>query len=313
VLARATPAQTPPVASAPLPATPLPAAAPTLSPPPGGARSSPELIQVGATVPAPAHVASKQAPLTGGITEATLPTPPGNLPESLSAKTNVPPAAETKTGNAQRQLINTTHAAINYRIDPVGPSGISKIEVWMTPDKGQTWRLLGEDVDRRSPAEVDLPGEGVYGIRLVVTNGNGFGGKVPAPGDQPTSWVEVDLTKPVVQLHNIDPTTTGGSLEIRWVVTDKNIGTEPINLYYATRREGPWVPIARNLKNDGNHRWTFPRDAGGQFFVKLEATDQAGNVTCCETPQPVTLDMIEPNGLVVGITGVNAGVSPQAH
>ncbi|HYT89473.1 MAG TPA: hypothetical protein VEL76_12275 [Gemmataceae bacterium] len=320
VLARVAPAQPPlPVATAPLPGTPLPTAPQPLPPlagttaPTAAARTPPEVIQAGATSP-PVHVASKQAALSGSVSaEPGLPTPPTSLPESLSPKTGAQPPVDAKASSLPRQLINTTHAVIKYRIDPVGPSGISKIEIYMSPDKGQTWRRMGEDVDRSSPAEIDLPGEGLYGIRLAVTNGNGFGGKAPAPNDAPTSWVEVDMTCPVVQLRDIDPNATGGTLEIRWVVSDKNLGAEPIKLFYAARREGPWVPIASNLKNDGSYRWAFPRDAGGQFFVRLEATDQAGNVARCETPQPVTLDMTEPNGVVVGISGVNTPGAPQGH
>jgi hypothetical protein len=276
--------------------------------------SGPEIVQTSAQSPAPTHVASKLAPLAAvGSSGMTLPAPTP-LPAPTTSKVNALPAPDAKTGGLPRQLINTTHASIDYRIDPVGPSGVSKVDVWMTADKGASWQRLGEDADRRSPAEVDLPGEGLYGIRLAVTNGNGFGGKPPAPGEAPTSWVEVDTTAPIAQLREIDPTTSGGKLELRWTVTDKNLGPEPIALYYATRREGPWLPIARNVKNDSCYHWEFPRDVGGQFFVRLEAADQAGNVSRCETPTPVVLDMTEPRALVVGISGMNApGGTVQGH
>ncbi len=55
----------------------------------------------------------------------------------------------------------------------------------MTPDQGQTWHRLGEDLDKRSPADINLPGDGVFGIRIVITNGNGFGGRPPVRGDAP--------------------------------------------------------------------------------------------------------------------------------
>src|SRR5262249_22782076 len=154
--------------------------------------------------------------------------------------------------------INTTRATIEYRLDQVGPSGVSKVEVWVTPDEGKTWQRLCEDPDRRSPADIDLPGEGLFGVRLVVTNGNGFGGTPPVPGDVPTCWVEVDQTAPHARLQEIDPVTRGGVLDIRWTATDKNLGPESVHLYYATRREGPWLPIARGLRNDGVYHWTFP-------------------------------------------------------
>src|SRR6185503_12141407 len=87
-----------------------------------------------------------------------------------------------------RQLLNTPKAALEYRIDQIGPSGVGKVEVFITTDNGANWQRLAEDVDKRSPAEITLPGEGVYGVRLIVTNGNGFGGAPPVKGDAPTSF-----------------------------------------------------------------------------------------------------------------------------
>jgi hypothetical protein len=59
----------------------------------------------------------------------------------------------------------------------------------------QSWQRLGEDANRKSPVEIDLPGEGLFGVSLVVTNGRGFGGTPPSPGDSPDWWIEVDVTK----------------------------------------------------------------------------------------------------------------------
>jgi hypothetical protein len=213
-------------------------------------------------------------------------------------------------GAPARQLLNTTQAALEYRIEQVGPSGVAKVDVWVTADNGTTWQRLGEDGDRRSPAEITLPGEGLFGVRLVVTNGNGFGGTPPARGETPSRWVEVDMTMPFVQLREVEPPTNGSTIEIRWNVSDKNLGPEPINLYYAARKDGPWQPIARGLKNDGLYRWNFPREGATQFFIRLEVADQAGNVARAETVNPLMLDTTEPRAAVVGITGISPSTQP---
>jgi hypothetical protein len=226
----------------------------------------------------------------------TEPVPPTTLPKSI-----VTPGP---TPNSTKQLINTTHASLDYRIDQVGPSGVGKVEIWLTSDQGQTWQRLTEDVDRHSPAEIDLPGEGLFGLRLVVTNGNGFGGSPPARGDQPSAWIEVDTTSPFVQLREVDPITDGGSLTIHWSAKDKNLGSEPVSLFYRTRPDGPWQVMARGLKNDGTYRWAFPHNGAAQFFIKMEVADMAGNVSTVEAPNPVALDMTEPRAFVMGITGI---------
>jgi hypothetical protein len=220
-------------------------------------------------------------------------------------------ASTTTSGNsgaaspASRQLLNTSHAALEYRIDQVGPSGVGKVEVWITGDQGHSWQRLREDSDRRSPADVELPGEGLFGVTLVVTNGNGFGGKPPSRGDAPTAWIEVDTTPPAVQVRDTDPSTDGGTLEIRWHASDKNLSEEPVNLYFRTRADGPWKLIAKGVKNEGTYRWTFPHDMGSQFFFRVEVADQAGNVAHADSTTAVVLDMTEPRAFVVGVTGVN--------
>jgi hypothetical protein len=222
------------------------------------------------------------------------------------------PAPEIHTAKASpgafnpsiRQLLNTTRAALDYRIDQVGSSGVGKVEVYITPDNGQTWQRLCEDTDRHSPADIELPAEGLYGIRLAITNGNGFGGNPPARGDAPSSYIEVDTTAPHVQLGDVDPVTDGGTLAIHWKAYDKNLAAEPISLFYRARADGPWKAIARGLKNEGSYRWAFPHDVGSQFFLRIEAVDLAGNVAKAETPSPVVLDMTEPRGTVVGVTAI---------
>ena len=250
-----------------------------------------------ANVPAPVitPIAPPVAPTTTQTSLSPAPTP--IRPEHDNA-----PRTTTLPGN--KQLINTTRASLDYRIDQIGPSGIGKVEVYMTADQGQTWQRLCDDPDRRSPVEFDLPGEGVFGIRLAITNGNGFGGTPPRRGDAPTCWIEVDTSAPFVQLRPVETQVSNGALEIRWQATDKNLGSEPVNLFYRSRADGPWQVIARNVKNDGVYRWTFPHDAS-QFFVKVEVTDLAGNVARAESANPVQLDMTEPRATVLGVTGMS--------
>lgn len=201
------------------------------------------------------------------------------------------------------QLINTTRASVEYRIDQVGASGVGRVEIYLTPDNGQTWHRMGEDPDKASPANIVLPGDGVYGIRICVTNGNGFGGKAPVRGDAPHCMIEVDSTSPFIQLRSAEVIPSSGEIELRWNATDKNLGREPITISYRTKADGVWQKIANNVKNEGMYRWSIPRDVGGQVFFKIEVTDQAGNASHDSTRQAVVIDMSEPRATVVGVSG----------
>jgi len=228
----------------------------------------------------------------------------GSIADSSPTISSETAPASITTGRSM-QLINSIHASLDYQIDEVGPSGIGRVEVWITKDEGQTWMKLCEDPDRRSPADIDLPGDGLYGVSLVVSNGNGVSAAPPGKGDRPNWWIEVDTTKPQAKLLSVKATVEDpSSFEIMWEASDKNLKQEPIDLYYCTQRGGLWVPIARGLPNTGHYRWSVPRNAGSEFYIRMEASDRAGNIARCDAPQPVYLDLARPKARVVGVNAM---------
>jgi hypothetical protein len=263
-------------------------------------------------VPVPGNQAKSflpKAPATGAANDAV---PITSLPPAVPSLQPQPVAPRTSSlpRGQSRQLLSTTRASIDYKVDKVGPSGVGKVDVWIKADGEPVWKRLCSDEDRRSPVEINLPGEGVFGVQVVLTNGNGFGGRAPQPNDPPSFWIEVDTTRPFAQLQPVEPVVSSEGIELRWTASDKNLGAEPVSLFYATAKEGPWTPIARHIKNSGHFNWQFPRNAGGQFFVRLEVVDEAGNLTRTESAAPVVLDLTEPRASVVGVTGVSAVATP---
>jgi hypothetical protein len=264
---------------------------------------------------APAPSIKSVAP-SGPATEPT-PTPPAAAPTTTAPAATVKPAPGPTSGNtpatvaAKRDgapvhhlLVNSPRVFLEYRIDQKGPSGVGRVEIWCTRDRGQSWQCLGEDKDRKSPAEARLPGDGVYGLTLVVSNGLGFGAQPPAPGDTPDWWIEVDTTQPSAQLTMVRTATEDvPGVHIGWTSKDRNLGSGPVELSYATSRQGPWMPMVKGLKAEGQYRWVPPMDIGPQAYLRLTVRDLAGNTTITETTQPVMLDdLSRPRAGIVGIT-----------
>jgi len=191
-----------------------------------------------------------------------------------------------------KQLVNKRLMYLQYQIEQTGASGVGRVEIWLTRDRGQTWEKFGEDADRTSPAEITLPGEGLFGISLVVSNGRGFGAAPPSAGDPADWWVEVDITRPYAELLSVLPGMDehAGSTIISWTARDRNLAPNSIALSWAPGPDGPWRPIAKGLENQSQYRWNVPGEIGPQVFVRLEAHDAAGNVTETRTAQPVALD-----------------------
>jgi hypothetical protein len=136
-----------------------------------------------------------------------------------------------------------------------------------------------------SACVVEVADEDLMGLSLVVRNSHGIG-RTPVEGDPPQVWVEVDVTKPTVRLMGIqvEKETFRRQFTIRWRAADKNLGAKSISLFYAVQPDGPWMPFAVQIENTGQYVWAVPPDAPRRLFVRVEATDLAGNVGHSQTP-----------------------------
>jgi len=236
-----------------------------------------------------------------------------HVPAGQIATAEQPTGSPSALAPGARQVVNSRRVFLEYKIEQTGPSGVGRVQIWMTRDRGQSWELLGEDEDRTSPAEVVLPGEGLFGVTLVVSNGRGFGATPPASGDSPDWWIEVDLTKPTAELVSVVPTENGdpGVMIITWNARDKNLGSEPVDLYWSANRDGPWMTIAKGLRNDRQYRWSVPQEVGAQAYVRMTVTDQARNISECLTAEPVAIDdLSRPRVRVVGVSTVAPSTGP---
>ena len=125
--------------------------------------------------------------------------------------------------------------------------------------------------DRVSPIEVDLGGEGTFGLCLVARSASGLGDQPPAPGDPPQSWVEVDSTAPVVQIQppQIGTGVNAGKVAIAWRASDLHLPPRSVTLSWRPDQPGAqWQTIADGLDNAGQFIWNVP--AGRLRTVPLE-------------------------------------------
>ena len=177
-------------------------------------------------------------------------------------------------------MVNSRTFELEYDVDSVGPSGIGRVELWGTRDGGQTWRSFTVDSGKRSPLQVSVKEEGMYGFRVVVTNGAGLGGKPPVAGDQPDLTIGVDLTKPTARIisakQGVD--AEAGQLIISWQADDQMLAARPVSLSFSETRGGPWLPIAAGLENSGRYAWPIDNRTPAKIYLRLEVRDEAGNV-----------------------------------
>lgn len=199
----------------------------------------------------------------------------------------------------ERKLVNSKRISLSYELKDVGPSGVSAVELWYTVN-GRSWDKYPHRFDdpKQTAIAFDVEGEGVYGISLCAKSGVGLGERAPQFGDRPQLWIEVDLTKPAVQLQGVvvGAGADKGKLFINWTARDKNLHRESITLSYAEQPAGPWKTFAEKQANaTGRYVWTMPESGVPyQFHVKVEALDQAGNIGEAITDSLVKVDLSTP-------------------
>lgn len=251
-----------------------------------------------------------------GGSGADRPSAPASVPggrllaSSESSDGGVTPASMTTTGRPAGaplppvQFVRDTQIPIDYEIVKQGPSGIGRVELWITRNDGRSWELYGENTDPKPPLLVDVHNEGQYGFRLVVQSRAGLGKHPPMPGDPPEIRVEVDTTPPVAKLFAPEPDPhRHDALVINWLVSDKNLDANPIGLQWAEHADGTWQTIEDSLPNTGKHTWVLPPNLPIRVYLRLTARDTAGNVSQAVTPEPILVDLTEPEVRIKGLAG----------
>lgn len=228
-----------------------------------------------------------------------------------STRTTAPYGGNPYAGAGRRvRMVNSRQFNIAYKLQDVGPSGVSSVEMYITRDDGSTWQKYGDDPDRTSPFSVIVPDEGLYGLNLVVRSGVGLAADPPQAGDKPAMVIQVDQTAPLIELLPIEQGqgATANNLLIRWRTREEHPAEKPVFLYYSLSRQGPWQPIALGMDDAGQFAWSVGPGVPSKFFLRLEIRDAAGNLARVETPEPLMVDLSRPTADIVDIeAGINVG------
>jgi hypothetical protein len=211
--------------------------------------------------------------------------------ESRSDKISAPSAPSLPPANCQ--YLAGTHVSIKFEMDK---SGSQAIDVWLTSDEGQSWQKLPSAAQKNNSIDVNLPGEGAFGLCLLSA---GPTNQAPPKGETPDWRIVVDTTKPEAQLTSIR-SSADGSYDVAWKASDKNLKPEPIDLEFSKEPDGPWMPMASHLKNDGTYHWAPIRPVTGPIYVRMHAADLAGNVTTCQAAEVAAPTRVKPR--VIGVT-----------
>lgn len=266
-----------PEAVAPMPTQPVAAEEPAYRPLPDGnaPASGPQLSSPSAAASAPA------AP------SRTVPTPPASAPDTAADESAPPPGPPV-------HVVGERSIRLQGKMRDVGPSGVSAVELWFTQD-GQHWKKAERLLSPQPPYALDVTEDGRYGIILIPRSGAGMSRQPPMLGEPPQVWVEVDTTRPTVEVGSSKfvSSAQGTELAITWTARDRNLRARPIRLSYADKPQGPWRTIAET-ENTGSYQWRLSGPVPPSLFIRVEAVDNAGNVGMAVTHDPIVLDLSRP-------------------
>jgi hypothetical protein len=204
------------------------------------------------------------------------------------------PARAALPGPAVRS-VKTSRMQLEYDDQLVTRSGGRVVQVWWTSDEGRTWRLLATDRDIRSPAEITVDGEGLFGFRVVALGARGKLGIPPQAGDQPEMMLAVDLTRPTVRILSARQ-SSAEVIDVQWQASDRRLAERPISLSYSVTPTGRRTSIADGIANTGHYPWRFDGRVPTPFYLHVEAKDAAGNVGQTTLRQPISLTRREQQG-----------------
>lgn len=297
---------------------------------------------VGAT-PEPVPVPAAPVAVPPAYAPAPVPQPaPAPLPQGRPAESNVMQPLPT-LGNSGRpvpagtfaphndqpglEYTNQQSVMLDYEVDNLGPSGVSRVEIYLTNDDGRSWRKWDKvergqvptgngTVGGKMPVTVRLPDQdGVYGVRLVVHSGTNRSKGAPANGDAPDLRIALDRTKPAIQPYppEMDPGQPN-ALILHWVANDANMAPNPIQIFYSENQNGPWTPITtaapgglmsavlpNGVANNGAYTWMLPPNPPARVYLKFIAHDLADNFAEEVTAEPIPVDLHVPDARVKGI------------
>jgi hypothetical protein len=206
------------------------------------------------------------------------------------------PLPNTGTPSDIRHVKNKTFQ-LDYQLDDstVGPSDVKSVDIWRIR-QGGPWQKCREAGPAKGPATVTVETTGRWGFRLIPRSGVGLAEPDPRPGDPPDLWVEVDDRAPQVHIVNVvvTPGADTGRMTVTWTASDPFLSRQPITISYSPNGQEDWRVIDK-CENTGSFTCEpSKQNLPYQFYLRVQAVDEAGNVGEDKWREAVKVDLKVP-------------------
>jgi hypothetical protein len=103
-----------------------------------------------------------------------------------------------------------------------------------------------------------------------------------------------------------DETASTDAFVIRYAARDPLLASNSVRLLYSPNAEGPWATIMTGAANEGSHRWEPGKNVPARVFIRIEATDAAGNQAAAVSDEAVSVAPTRFGGRLGGLRLVPA-------
>jgi len=212
------------------------------------------------------------------------------------------PSGTTRSIDQKPYHSSSKAFSLDYSVDQHGGSQVTAVELWGTADQGQLWELWGTDPDGKTPFDIAVEAEGLFGFRMVLVGANGMTANRPRNGDNADAWIFVDTKVPSARLVSAvyGRGNESGSLVLEFSAQDEQFSDRPIKLSYSEVPTGPWTTIVSGYENSGRYVWRADPNLPARVYLQIEAFDQAGNIGVHRLELPVDIEGLAPRGRIQG-------------
>jgi hypothetical protein len=147
-----------------------------------------------------------------------------------------------------------------------------------------SWQLCSTTASAFSKT---VSGDGVHTIYAWAKD---LAGNIASSANSIT--MTLDTTVPVVALTSFNTGIFAGNQtqNITWSLSDTNLGSTPVALYYSTDSGSTWITITTATANSSPFSWAAPAIEGTTIKLKVVATDLAGNFSVGVSSSDLSFD-----------------------
>ncbi len=174
----------------------------------------------------------------------------------------------------------------NFHFDPllVELANIEAYALWTQDREGGDWQKIQTSKIIAGPMRVELPSDGVYGLRASVIYKDGREICVPSRFDGPLVWLHVDRQPP--QLYWITPSQDqplprNSNVSIRWGVSEMEFENKEITVSQSSDGGRTWhsIEILKGRNGEQFASWKTPEFGKESVWLKVSTEDFVGNTS----------------------------------